>query len=93
MSAALTARSVEILRDLIAFPTISTDSNLAMIDYLAERLTARGALVLIPRDETGEKANVFATLGPDVKGGVLLSGHSLRINTSPFSFTPAQMAV
>ena len=96
MSAALTARSVEILRDLIAFPTISTDSNLAMIDYLAERLTALGALVLITRDETGEKANVFATLGPDVKGGVLLSGHSDVVpvtdqdwTTDPFALTEA----
>ena len=96
MSAALTERSVEILRDLIAFPTISTDSNLAMIDYLAERLGALGARVIITRDETGEKANVFATLGPDVKGGVLLSGHSDVVpvtdqdwTTDPFALTEA----
>jgi acetylornithine deacetylase len=96
MSAAMTERSVEILRDLIAFPTISTDSNLAMIDYLAERLGALGARVIITRDETGEKANVFATLGPDVKGGVLLSGHSDVVpvtdqdwTTDPFALSEA----
>ena len=43
MSAVLTERSVEFLRDLIAFPTISTDSNLAMIDYLARKLPPPGA--------------------------------------------------
>jgi len=96
MSAALTERSVEILRDLIAFPTISTDSNLAMIDYLAGRLGALGARVIITRDETGQKANVFATLGPDVKGGVLLSGHSDVVpvtdqdwTTDPFALSEA----
>ncbi len=96
MSAALTDRSIEILRDLIAFPTISTDSNLAMIDYLAGRLGALGARVIITRDETGQKANVFATLGPDVKGGVLLSGHSDVVpvadqdwTTDPFALAEA----
>jgi acetylornithine deacetylase len=96
MSFALTERSVEILRDLIAIPTISTDSNLAMIDYLAGRLGALGARVIITRDETGQKANVFATLGPDVKGGVLLSGHSDVVpvadqdwTTDPFALAEA----
>ena len=97
MSAVLTERSVEFLRDLIAFPTISTDSNLAMIDYLAERLASLGARVIITRDEAGEKANVFATLGPDVKGGVLLSGHTDVVpvtdqdwTTDPFALTEAE---
>ncbi|MCC0064982.1 MAG: acetylornithine deacetylase [Defluviimonas sp.] len=65
-----------ILRDLIAFPTISTDSNLAMIDFLGERLAAAGARVEIHRDATGAKANLFATIGPEREGGILLSGHS-----------------
>lgn len=65
-----------LLRHLIAFPTISTDSNLAMIEFLADRLTAVGARVDIHHDATGAKANLFATLGPDTDGGILLSGHS-----------------
>ncbi len=36
------SRSVEILGDLIAFPTISPESNLDMIDYLADRFEATG---------------------------------------------------
>ena len=69
-------QTIETLRDLIAFPTISTDSNLAMIDYLAERLTAAGARVEVMRDDSGGKANLWATLGPDVDGGIVLSGHT-----------------
>ncbi len=65
-----------LLRHLIAFPTVSTDSNLAMIAFLADRLEAVGARVEVHEDATGTKANLFATLGPDVDGGILLSGHS-----------------
>lgn len=71
MSAAL-----EILGELIAFPTISTDSNLDMIDYLERRLAAKGARLRRFSDASGAKANLFATLGPDIAGGILLSGHT-----------------
>ncbi len=66
----------QILSDLIAFPTVSVDSNLDMISYLAARLIDCGAKVEIFHDETGKKANLFATLGPEVDGGIVLSGHS-----------------
>ena len=65
-----------ILGDLIAFPTISADSNLDLIAYAAERLADCGARVKISKDETGTKANLFASLGPDIDGGIVLSGHS-----------------
>ncbi|WP_164660547.1 acetylornithine deacetylase [Tropicibacter sp. Alg240-R139] len=65
-----------ILSDLIGFPTISADSNLDMIAYLASRLEDCGATVEIMVDDSGKKANLFATLGPEVDGGIVLSGHS-----------------
>lgn len=65
-----------LLRHLIAYPTVSTDSNLAMIEFLADQLTSVGARVDIHHDATGAKANLFATLGPEVDGGIVLSGHS-----------------
>ncbi len=65
-----------ILSDLIAFPTVSADSNLDMIAYLANRLEDCGAHVDVLSDETGRKANLFATLGPQCDGGIVLSGHS-----------------
>ncbi|MEO0750826.1 MAG: acetylornithine deacetylase [Pseudomonadota bacterium] len=66
----------DMLGDLIAFPTVSCDSNLDIIAYLAERLEDAGARIEIFHDETGEKANLFATLGPDADGGLVLSGHT-----------------
>jgi len=65
-----------ILGDLIAFPTVSTDSNLGMIHHMAGILETLGARVDVLHDETGGKANLFATLGPDRDGGLVLSGHS-----------------
>ncbi|WP_096870791.1 acetylornithine deacetylase [Phaeobacter piscinae] len=65
-----------ILSDLIAFPTVSADSNLEMIAYLANRLEDCGARVDVMFDTSGQKANLFATLGPDSDGGIVLSGHS-----------------
>jgi acetylornithine deacetylase len=70
------ARSVDILGDLIAFPTVSTDNNLAMIAYLQDRLSAAGARCMVLGDETGTKANLVARLGPDAPGGIMLSGHT-----------------
>jgi len=88
-------RSIEILSDLIAFATVSSDSNLEMIGYLTERLEALGARCIETRDATGAKANVFATLGPDIPGGILLSGHTDVVpvadqnwTSDPFQMTP-----
>ncbi len=47
-----------------------------MINHLAERLEDAGARVSIFQDSTGKKANLFGTIGPDVEGGIVLSGHS-----------------
>jgi acetylornithine deacetylase len=73
---ALLDDTVAILGDLIAFPTVSADSNLDLIAYAAERLGECGATIAINRDESGLKANIFATIGPDGDGGIVLSGHT-----------------
>ena len=68
--------SVALLQRLISYPTVSSDSNLALIAELAQRLEAAGARVDVFSDPTGRKANLFATLGPEVDGGIVLSGHT-----------------
>ncbi|MCY4543007.1 MAG: acetylornithine deacetylase [Rhodobacteraceae bacterium] len=65
-----------LLGELIGFPTVSADSNLDMIRHIANRLSECGAKVEIWMDDTGAKANLFATLGPERDGGIVLSGHS-----------------
>lgn len=85
-----------ILGDLIAFPTVSADSNLELIAYAADRLAHCGARITMSRDATGHKANIFATLGPEEDGGIVLSGHSDVVpvegqdwTSDPFAMTEA----
>ena len=87
-------RARAVLGDLVAFPTVSDRSNLALIDYAETILTDCGARVRRVPDASGEKANLFATLGPDGPGGVALSGHSDVVpvegqswSTDPFVLT------
>lgn len=65
-----------ILRQLIGFPTVSADSNLELIHYVASLLEDVGAKIELQHDATRKKANLFATIGPDIAGGIVLSGHS-----------------
>ena len=60
---------------LIGFPTISSESNLDCIDWIGGYLKSFGARCEIT-SETKGKANIFATLGPDTDGGIILSGHT-----------------
>jgi acetylornithine deacetylase len=85
--------TVDLLDRLIAYPTVSTDSNLELIIDLSGRLQSLGARTHIFGDETGSKATLFATLGPDVPGGVLLSGHSdvVPVTDQDWSSDPFQM--
>lgn len=70
------SRTTELLEQMIAYPTISDQSNLDMIAALADLLDAAGARVDLFHDDTGAKANIFATLGPERDGGIVLSGHT-----------------
>ena len=68
--------TIDILKTLIAFPTVSSQPNRALIDYCAELLRGAGADITILEDDTGKKANLYATIGPKNIPGVLLSGHT-----------------
>jgi acetylornithine deacetylase len=87
------AQTQQILADLVAFPTVSADSNLDLIAYAADRLESCGAKIEFSRDETGTKANLFATLGPDVDGGIVLSGHTdvVPANRDEWTADPFEM--
>lgn len=65
-----------ILGDLIGFPTVTSDSNLDLIAYCEELLGRAGADISVTRHPSEEKANLLATIGPRVDGGVVLSGHT-----------------
>lgn len=70
------AETLKLIRELIAFPTVSRDSNLELIDYVRELLRPLEADVRMTFDRDKRKANLFATLGPRGMPGMVLSGHT-----------------
>ena len=67
---------LELLERLVAFDTESSKSNLALIDFVAGYLEGWGVPSLRVPNAAGDKEALFATLGPKVDGGVVLSGHT-----------------
>ena len=66
----------DILEKLVAFDTVSRNSNMALMHYIQHLLgEANIQTTLIPNAE-GTKANLLATIGPTDSGGVMLSGHT-----------------
>ena len=70
------AASLEMIRRLIGFPTVSRESNLDLIDFVREHLRPYDADIRLTFDDDKRKANLFATLGPRREGGIVLSGHT-----------------
>lgn len=67
---------IAIVRKLIAFDTVSRNSNLELIAAAREILSAAGADLRFTYDPKRTKANLFATFGPQTGGGLVLSGHT-----------------
>ncbi|HJU19123.1 MAG TPA: acetylornithine deacetylase [Stellaceae bacterium] len=67
---------VEILEHLVGFDTVSAHSNLGLIRWVADYLDGHGVACTLTYDAAGTKANLFATIGPEGRGGVILSGHT-----------------
>ncbi len=68
--------ALDLTKKLISFDTTSRGSNLALIDFAQELLEGFGARCRRSYDDSGRKANLFATLGPGGDGGFVLSGHT-----------------
>ncbi|MEE2810118.1 MAG: M20/M25/M40 family metallo-hydrolase, partial [Pseudomonadota bacterium] len=68
---------LEIMTRLVSFPTVSHDTNLPLVEWVAEYLSSHGIEHYIWIDpEQPEKAGLYAHVGPKVDGGVVLSGHT-----------------
>ena len=68
--------TIEILRTLVAFDTTSHRSNLDLIHWIADYLAGHRVKVHLVHSEDKRKANLLASIGPDMAGGMVLSGHS-----------------
>ncbi|WOE74862.1 acetylornithine deacetylase [Alterisphingorhabdus coralli] len=96
-SSPLLTSALEILEKLISFDTTSRGSNLELIawveDYLAQHGVSASRVANTPGEDGVKKANLFATIGPEVPGGVILSGHSdvVPVDGQPWTSDPWTM--
>ena len=68
--------SLQLLEALVGFDTVSSKSNLPLVEHVEAYLGGHNIDVTRVPDETGTRAALFATVGPRIDGGVVLSGHS-----------------
>lgn len=64
-----------VLSDLVAFPSVCRTPNGAIIEHVRGYLAAHGVESTIVPGPEGDRANLFATIGPRVPGGIILSAH------------------
>ncbi len=90
MSTTFTPR--QMIEKLVSFDTTSRNSNLDLISFVEEYLAPFGARCLRVYNDDRTKANLIASVGPDVEGGIVLSGHTDVVpvdgqdwHTDPFS--------
>ena len=90
----MTLDARELMDRLVGFPTVSRDSNLDLIDFVEEYLAGFGVSATRVPNEDGTKAALYAHIGPEVDGGVVLSGHTDVVpvdgqawDTDPFTVT------
>ena len=88
----------DMIRRFVAFPTVSRDSNLALIEWVRDYVEDLGATTALTFDDDGRKANLFVTFaaqnGNATRGGIVLSGHTDVVpvdgqpwDTDPFAAT------
>ena len=87
--------SLELLDRLTAFDTTSDRSNLPLIEFVRDYLADLGIESHLTHDDSGEKANLFATVGPTDRPGIILSGHTDIVpvanqtwSVDPYTITP-----
>ena len=80
----------ELIEKLVGFPTVSRDSNLELIHFVQDYLQEFGIKNHLVPNADGSKANLYATVGPLVAGGIVLSGHTdvVPVDGQPWESDP-----
>ncbi|MFO1122046.1 MAG: acetylornithine deacetylase [Hyphomicrobiales bacterium] len=83
----------EMLARLVAFDTTSRDGNLPLIEFVERYLDGWGIPHFRVDYEAGKKTNLFATIGPAIAGGIVLSGHTDVVPVDGQDWTSAPFAL
>ena len=84
---------IELLAELVALDTTSDRSNLALIAFIEDYLAGHGIVSRRISDQSSEKANLYATIGPADRPGIMLSGHTdtVPVTGQSWSFPPFRL--
>jgi len=84
----------QILQKLVSFDVLGGQSNLSIAEWIVSHLENNGVTVHTFTNEVGDKMGIHARIGPEVDGGIILSGHTDVVpvegqtwNSSPFELT------
>ena len=83
----------EMLARLIAFDTTSRDGNIPLIEFVEDYLDGWGVPHFRVDYEANRKTNLFATIGPEIAGGIVLSGHTdvVPVDGQPWTSHPFEL--
>jgi len=87
----------DMIRRLVAFPTVSRDSNLELIEFVRAHVEGHGATTTLTFDDDRRKANLFVTFaardGNATDGGIVLSGHTdvVPVDGQPWDTDPFEV--
>ena len=86
--------SRELLDPLVGFATVSRDSNLDLIAFVRDYLQGLGVESEFFYNPERTKANLFATIGPRDRGGIVLSGHTdvVPVDGQAWEMNPFRLA-
>lgn len=90
----LTHTSIDLLKSLVGFNSVSSLSNLPVIEFIEAYLKTHAISCQRIPSPDGKKSNLLARIGPNVAGGIILSGHTdvvpvegQKWDTDPFTLT------
>lgn len=86
--------TIEMISKLVSFDTVSFKSNLKLIDAIQSDLESQGIVCNRVYNTDRTKANIYATIGPMVAGGVVLSGHTdvVPVENQSWTYDPFKLA-
>jgi len=85
--------SIEILKKLVGFRTVSRSPNIELMRFIRDLLADAGICSDLMLSDTGQNANLFATVGPSDRPGIMLSGHTdvVPVDGQPWTVDPFRL--
>ena len=89
------AETWDLIQRLVGFDTTSRDSNLGLIEWVRDWLKGQGVDSRLTYDPSRTKANLFATIHPGARPGIVLSGHTdvVPVDGQPWDTDPFKATI